>query len=125
MDDELRLLQYELAQVDLFFPLSKRPANDLNRIELTLARLQNLKLKMYKEKKHSTPHIHIDYGREPHFASFQIDPPRLLAGNLDRAHTAKIVEWLTPRTELLKQTWMTLQSGQSVADFIIELREDD
>lgn len=121
MDDELSQLQSALARVDLFSPLSPRPYSDPNRIELLLARLQQIKLKMYQEQGHPLPHLHIDYGRSHHCASFQIDPPSLIAGNLNRAHINAILEWITPRRELLKKTWGDLQSGRPVSEHIFEL----
>jgi hypothetical protein len=52
-------------------------------IELLLVKLNELKVKMYQEAGHHTPHVHIDYGRHNHVASYAINEPKRLAGTLD------------------------------------------
>lgn len=60
----------------------------------TVGRLRNMKIKIYPEPGHKMPHIHIDYGREHHVASFSIETgERIIQGTLDRKYDSEIKGW--------------------------------
>jgi hypothetical protein len=66
-----------------------------------LRKVQRLKLKMYQEKGHSLPHLHVDYGTEHHSASFAIDPPKRLEGNLRPREETIVLAWIATNKEKL------------------------
>ena len=122
--EDLDELQRQLAQIDLLTEPRRRSRKGDDYSELLLAKRQQLKFKMYQEPGHKLPHIHVDYGRQHHAASFQIHPPRLLSGNLGKSHCASVVSWIAPRTGSLLDLWARLQSGATVARFMRELAGD-
>jgi hypothetical protein len=68
----LKLLQQELALIDWCTEPRRQSSSDFG---FLLWKLKNIKLKMYQEKHHKKPHLHIDYGEQNHIASFAIEPP--------------------------------------------------
>src|SRR5712691_11521708 len=73
-------LQLAFAQIDMM----TQPSMGLGYIELLLMRYKALKIKIYQEVGHRLPHVHIDYGRDHHVASYMIENGRRLSGNLDK-----------------------------------------
>lgn len=84
-------------------------------------RLGRIKIKMYQEPGHATPHVHIDFGRESHCASYAIDPIRVLAGSLPKAEDKLVRRWVVTHTPTLLSVWMALQKGER---FELELEEE-
>ena len=78
-----------------------------------LYRLQSLKLKMYQEPGHSLPHLHVDYGKDHHVASYGIDPPVRLAGTLSGKYDRTVVNWIKKHKGALIEFWRSLQLGES------------
>ncbi len=119
---ELEALQNQLAQVDLLTRHSHSTrAGD---ISFLLGKRDNLKFKMYQEPGHSLPHIHIDYGRQNHAASYRIDPPTRLIGNLDRKYDRSVLEWIKCRKDKLLEAWALVQAGGDPAPIVHELAGD-
>lgn len=119
---ELEALQNQLAQVDLITsPSGSSRAGD---ISFLLLKRGNLKFKMYQEPGHSLPHIHIDYGRQNHVASYCIDPPGRLIGNLNKKYDRSILEWISSRKGKLLETWAFVQAGGDPASLAVELAGD-
>ena len=58
LEEKLKLLQYDLAQIDLITASYNQSSSDS--LELLLMKLKEIKLKMYQERGHFMPHIHID-----------------------------------------------------------------
>lgn len=119
---DLEELQRQLAQVDLL-TTHTRSSHD-GYISLLLLKRGNLKFKMYQEPGHSLPHIHIDYGRQSHVATYCIDPPARLAGTLDGKYDRSITEWIVPRKEKLLKAWLLLQAGSDPIPLTLELAGD-
>lgn len=120
---ELTELQRQLAQVDLL--TQPRPSNaGPDFIEFLVLKLRILKIKMYQETGHHTPHLHVDYGREHHVASYSIDEPRRLEGSLDTKYDREVVTWIAKHRETLLKAWTTLQSGQDPRLLIAEIIGD-
>jgi Domain of unknown function (DUF4160) len=119
---ELEALQNQLAQVDLLTtPSRSGRAGD---ISLLLLKRGQLKFKMYQEPGHSLPHIHIDYGPKNHAASYRIDPPSRLVGNLDGKYDRSVMEWISSRKDNLLNAWALVQAGRDPSPVTHELAGD-
>jgi len=117
--EELEVLQKRLAEVDL---LSKpRASSSRGFTEFLVLKLGNLKLKMYQEKGHSLPHIHIDYGNRNHVASFSINPVEKLNGSLHKKYDRTVREWVSSNNEGLLIIWKKLQAGEDPKGLLPEL----
>jgi Domain of unknown function (DUF4160) len=88
LEEAAKRLQYDLGLIDLLNRPSRFGGEDY--VELTVVRLASLKIKIYPEDgPHKEPHIHIDYGKTPHQASYAIRTGQRLAGNLNRKYEKK------------------------------------
>lgn len=114
--DILKLLQRNMAQIDLF--TEPRSQSSSGFTELLLLKLKDIKLKMYQEKGHAMPHLHIDYGKLHHVASFAIEPPSRIEGSLHSKYDHSIIEWITSNSENLLKIWNAIQAGDN-SDFLI------
>jgi hypothetical protein len=122
LETEVTELQRQLAQIDMLTNAIHRMDKDL--LALLLLKRGNLKFKMYQELGHKLPHIHIDYGRKNHVASYTIDPTARLAGNLDRKYDRTVTEWISSRKKMLLELWIVVQAGSDESRFVIELAGD-
>lgn len=116
-------LQNQLGRVDLFSSNSNRGKNSV--IEFLVVKTKKLKVKMYQEHNHQTPHIHIDYGSEIHSAAYKINPPALIAGYIKQEYNASILRWLDSNRDLLLKIWRAAQSDGDVHALICEVNGDD
>lgn len=115
-------LQHDLAWVDL--STTPHPPRNPNYLGLLVAKLDRLKIKMYQEQGHSMPHLHIDYGKINHIASFAIEPAERIEGDLDKKYDRAITGWVDQNRAQLLSIWNALQSGQSPLGLIAELQGD-
>lgn len=122
LESEVSELQRHLAQVDLLTGTTRQRNKDA--IEFLLFKRSNLRFKMYQEPGHSLPHIHIDYGRENHIASYSIDPAARIVGTLDRKYDRTVTEWVSSHKEMLLNLWTVVQAGGKVSNLAIELAGD-
>ena len=122
LESEVSELQHHLAQVDLLTGTTRQSHKDV--LGILLLKRGNLKFKMYQESGHSLPHIHIDYVRENHVASYTIDPAARLAGNLDRKYDRTVTEWISSHKEKLLNLWVVIQAGSEASNLVIELAGD-
>ena len=122
-ESEVAELQRQLAQVGMLTSTARRRDEDAL-LELLLLKRGNLKLKMYQEPGHNRPHIHIDYGREKHVASYAIDPVVRLVGTLDRKYDRTVTEWILSRKERLLNLWEVVQAGGEALPLVVELAGD-
>ncbi|ATC86219.1 DUF4160 domain-containing protein [Pseudoalteromonas arctica] len=51
-----------------------------------------MKIKIYQEKGHHLPHIHIDYGRQQHAASYAIETGERIEGQAGMPHEPLLAE---------------------------------
>jgi hypothetical protein len=114
-------LQNVLAWADVYFYVEDNPG----RRRYLLARRGLLRIRMYKETKHVRAHIHIDYGKERHVASYALDTGERLAGDLDRRYDKAISAWIAKSQERLFNIWTALQSSIDPEILIAELQGDD
>ncbi|MBI4006834.1 MAG: DUF4160 domain-containing protein [Gammaproteobacteria bacterium] len=119
LESEIKELQRQLAQVDLVTESSTRSGSKL--LELLLLKSKDIKVKMYQEQGHAMPHIHIDYGRQHHVASFSIEPPARLEGTLDRKYDKEVTKWVASHKHKLLEIWKTLQAGGETTSLVAEL----
>lgn len=119
IENKLKTLQSELATIDLMTDSSSGSGF----IEFLVLTMQDMKLKMYQEKGHPMPHIHIDYGKKKHTASYSIQSGERLAGSLKNKYDKKIKGWIGENNQLLLQLWESTQKGENVLYLIAELKE--
>ena len=122
LEAELKQLQHQLALVDLL--TEPRPATRGDVIERLLVKLKELKIKMYQEAGHQTPHVHVDYGRHNHVASYSINERKRLAGTLDAKYDRAVLDWIADHSDKLVEVWQTMQSGKDPSGVIGELAGD-
>lgn len=122
LEDEFSELQRLLAQKDLI--TEPRKSSGSGFIELLLAKRKNIKYKMYQERGHSMPHIHIDYGRINHIASYSVETGERLEGNLPKKYDSDISSWLSTNREKLVKLWQLLQDAGETSAIIGELQGD-
>ena len=122
LEAELTELQRQMANVDLLTEQHPNSTPDL--IRFLVLKLRNLKIKMYQEPGHRTPHFHIDYGREHHVASYSISEAQRLAGTLDTKYDRIVVAWITKHRNGLLDFWTSMQSGQNPSPLIAEISGD-
>lgn len=114
-------LQFDLARVDLL----TRPARTSSGFpEFLIVKRDNLKLKMYQEPGHSLPHIHVDYGKVTHAASYGIDPAVRLAGDLAGKYDRSILQWIRANKDELLELWKALQAGSDPSVAVVALQCD-
>jgi hypothetical protein len=90
-------------------------------VEQVLVRGRRITLKMYQEPGHKLPHLHVDYGKDHHSASYQLDPPERLVGELDKVYDKAVKAWITQNRDALNRIWTELQAGKNVAPIVAEL----
>ena len=119
IEAELKELQHRLAEVDLLTRPRRRGQPGF--IEFLVLKLSHLKIKMYQETGHPTPHVHVDYGRDHHVATYSIAEGRRLAGTLDGKYDREVIAWLTKHRTRLLEIWGTAQAGRDVGPLIAEV----
>lgn len=121
LQELVRSLQSDLAQVDLL----TRPSRSSGRFaEFLILKRDNLKFKIYQEPGHNLPHIHIDYGKVSHAASYGIDPAVRLAGKLSNKYDRSVLTWVGDNRAALLAPWQALQVGDDPAPIALTLRGD-
>jgi hypothetical protein len=119
LESEIKELQRQLAQVDLLTESGTRSGSEF--LEFLLLKLKDIKVKMYQEQGHAMPHIHIDYGKQHHVASFSIEPPGRLEGTLDRKYDKEVTRWVAAHKHKLLEIWKTLRAGGEATSLVAEL----
>ena len=119
-------LQAELARVDFLARKQSRrnlpPGSYV--AELLVLRLDLIKIKIYQEKGHGLPHVHVDYGKQHHVASYSIDPVKRLEGDLHSKYEQAVTKWIESHKSNLVQLWSTLQAGKPTAELVMTLQGD-
>ncbi len=119
LEEELKRLQNQLAFVDSLTKRRARRSEDT--LELVLMKLGPLKVKMYQEVGHQVPHVHIDYGRQSHMASYSISDGKRLVGTLHPKYDRVVIDWIAANRSNLLEAWQTLRSGGDPVVLIGEL----
>ncbi len=118
IEDEVKLLQKRLAEIDLHSHGSSAGMSFL------VLKLDNLKIKMYQETQHANPHVHIDYGKNTHVASYCIKSGERLVGELSRKYDKTISSWVLSNQPKLNNLWQQAQLGRDTSKIIAEIREN-
>lgn len=107
--NELKELQNRLAQID--FIIEPKKSNRDGFLELLLVKLKNIKIKIYQERSHNLPHIHIDYNNEIHAASYSIQSGEKIEGRVDKKYDKEISNWILNNQDNLMKIWDSLKDG--------------
>jgi hypothetical protein len=122
LDEEFSELQRLFAQKDML--TDRRPQSRSGFMEILLIKRQNMKLKIYQEKGHHLPHIHIDYGNQNHVASYAIETGERLEGSLPKKYDQDVLSWLEYNRAKVLEIWQVLQVGEPHGNLISELCAD-
>jgi hypothetical protein len=103
----------------MYFPVSLDPRRkartDFSRIVCCFGR------QAIEEAGHHAPHLHIDYGRCNHVASYSIHNHRRLAGTLSTKYDRVVTSWISEHREKLLRIWGAMQSGDDPSHLVGEL----
>ncbi len=118
LSEKLKILQHRLAEIDLHTEPRHSPPGFT---EFLLLKLKDIKIKMYQERGHATPHIHIDYGKKNHAASFSVHNPSRINGALPSKYDKSITGWIIENNKMLIDIWGEAQAGGNPAYLIAQL----
>ena len=104
MNKELEDLQDKFAFVDLMTEDRKEGL-----LELLLKKILPLEFRM--EPDNHPPHIHINYGKEKHKASYLINNGVRVAGNLDNKYDKIVKNWIAINETKLQEIWTEMKAG--------------
>jgi hypothetical protein len=116
---ELARLQRDLAVIDLRSATIPQ-SSDIR--FLIVLKLQNIRVRMDANRNHERPHIHVDYGKEYHVASYAIDTGERIAGDLKSNYDRKVQEFISACRPRLIRMWKLMQAGESTSPILAELR---
>lgn len=121
---DLSALLKELQQSIALFDLLERQNESNNSFpSYSIFSLPNIKIKIYQEKKHQQPHIHLDIGKERHVASFSIDPPSKIKGEIAKKYEIIVSKWIEKNKNILLRIWEEAQGGGKLAELVVELND--
>jgi hypothetical protein len=60
---------------------------------------------------HGAPHIHINYEKKKHVASYRINDGLRVAGNLDNKYDKLVKYWIAKNQTTLQGIWTAMQEG--------------
>ena len=123
LTEMLKNLQSSLANIDLLTRSSSASSHIFP--EFLVSKLENIKIKIYQEQKHPLPHIHIDYAKRLHVASFSINPATMIDGSIDKKYEKSITDWITTNKGMLLKIWAEAQSGGNPGSLIAELENNN
>ena len=106
MNKELEDLRDQFAFIDL-------TTSDGNEglLEVRLKKMLPLEFRM--EPDNHTPHIHINYGKEKHKASYRINDGVRVAGDLDNKYDKIVNDWIAKNQTTLQEIWTAMKAGDS------------
>jgi hypothetical protein len=70
------------------------------------------------------PHVHIDYDKVHHVASFRVKDGARIEGNLNKKYDSDISSWLLRNNNTIVMIWNDLQSGKDPKELIATLEGD-
>lgn len=121
LKNEFNDLQRSFAEKDLLTESRPRSSSSM---ELLLIKRKDMKIKIYQEKGHILPHIHIDYGNKKHAASYAIESGERLEGSLPNKYDKDVSAWLNINREKVLEIWSKLQSGSGFSELTASLSGD-
>lgn len=120
LHEALRALQDRLAIVDML----SRPSRG-NDLELLLKKLEPIRLTMDGDNRHPRPHIHLDYGKSKHSATFAIDNGKRIEGNVPVKYDAAIESWILNNQTTLLEVWKGMRAGGDYSPLVTQLLGSD
>ena len=108
-------LQDQMAELDMMWEPSQG-----NGLELLLKKHKLLKIKMDGNRNHERPHLHLDYHRNKHMASYAIDNGDLLAGN--GMYSSVVRPWIAKHHVKLTQVWDGIRGSGADPVIVAALR---
>jgi len=105
MEEELKKLQDQFAFIDL---MTRKGKDGL--IEILLKKMLPLEFRMEPDH-HGAPHIHINYGKEKHSASYRINDGVRVAGDLKNKYDKTVKDWISKNQTTLQEIWTAMQAG--------------
>lgn len=122
LEKEFDELQKLFAQKDLL--TEPRRSSGRGFMEILLAKRKNMKIKIYQEKGHHLPHIHIDYGKQQHTASYAIETGERIDGRLSKKYDNDVSNWLERNRNKVLDIWNALQAGTQHEQLLAKLAGD-
>lgn len=114
LQDALGKLQEQMALIDLL----RKPAG--KGMELLLKKHLLLALRMDGSRNHARAHLHVDYHRTKHLASYAIDNGDLLAG--DGMYSSVVRPWIAAHRDDLMRVWSEIRGMGADMAVVAELR---
>lgn len=100
----LSTLQDQMATLDMM-----REPGQGDGMELLLKKHLLLVLKMDGNRNHQRAHLHLDYHRRKHMASYAVDNGELLAG--DGSYSSVVQPWIARHRLDLVRVWNSIRGG--------------
>ncbi len=116
IQNALSILQNNMATRDLF---SNNSPNSGQGLELLLKKHLELKIRMDANLNHFRAHLHIDYGKNRHIASYAIDNGELLAGKA--TYNSEVQPWIAEHRPNLLLVWKDLRGKGADETIVAEL----
>jgi len=117
---ELAELQDKLAVADL----SMRPSAPRGLVTFSVKELKEIQIRMEGNKNHKRPHVHVDYGKQHHVASYAIDTGDRLVGDLDPRYDRHVRAWIEGHRSKLLLVWALTQAGEKSKPFVCGLLKE-
>ncbi|NFB73599.1 DUF4160 domain-containing protein [Clostridium butyricum] len=92
--------------------------------EFLVKKLKSIKIKMYQEEKHALPHVHVDFGKQHHIASYSIENGERLVGNLDKKYDKVIESFICENRSKLLNIWDNTVRGIDMKYLVAEISSD-
>jgi hypothetical protein len=96
-------------------------------VSLTVSSILPIEIRMEPDANHKKPHLHINYGKMKHVASYGILDGERIVGDLNKKYDQKVKDWIIKDKEKLIVIWDDMQKGnQSGYELhILGLDQDD
>ncbi|MBX8515468.1 DUF4160 domain-containing protein [Pseudomonas cichorii] len=117
MEKEAKKLQDDLAFTDMLMS----PSRGGDFVEMAIKKLQRLTIRM-EANHHARAHVHIDYGRERHVASFAVDNGERMAGRMPAKYDRDVKKWIIQHQVKLKSLWDAMKRGEPHELILAELK---
>lgn len=117
MEQEAKKLQDDLAFTDMLMA----PSRGGDFVEMAIKKLQRLIVRMEADH-HARAHVHIDYGRERHAASFAVDNGERLVGRMPTKYDRDVQTWIIHNQLKLQALWDAMKRGEPHESILAELK---
>jgi hypothetical protein len=119
LEKELAELQDVLAITD-FHAACRTTSQSSDWAYLMVKELKRIRIKIDGNTNHKRPHVHIDYGRQFHAASYAIDTGERIVG--DSNYDYEVYAWIGKNRPKLLEAWKLVLAGKDATPIACELR---